>query len=291
MGGWEREERNITPVCPPQVKTGLRDSVTAPSRQTRKMKSAKLDVAQASPVLPRSHRLASESSSPWLRLRTCSKGGRRAGNTCWGRETPQRQPLLSRQTLAEWQKPMLSSAENRKGPVTGGARRKPLANLRQPRRKGSARSDGPPNSLVIKGKHTGEGRKRTKKGIARREEEEKKRREDRSVAISFQTVLLKCAEMTRALTYGIPIEDFFRTVASRNKTSSTLSQPESHRQACAWQLCLKLLSSFSSSKLPGMLGIYHLPSHQSKNKVEYQLLEIQQLFLQLNARSHARMLV
>lgn len=60
---------------------------------------------------------------------------------------------------------------------------------------GSARSDRPPNRLVIKDKGAEEGMKEgTKK---------KEGREGRSVAISFQTLPLKCAEMTQAFTYGV----------------------------------------------------------------------------------------
>lgn len=58
---------------------------------------------------------------------------------------------------------------------------------------GSARSDRPPNSLVIKDKDTEEG---MKEGLR----EKGGGREGRSVAISFQTVLLKSAEMTQAFT-------------------------------------------------------------------------------------------
>lgn len=57
-------------------------------------------------------------------------------------------------------------------------------------------------------------------------------------------------------------ELFFPDLSGQNKTSSTLSQPESHWQACGWQLRLRLLSSFSSSKLSEMLGIYHPPHSQ-----------------------------
>lgn len=47
-------------------------------------------------------------------------------------------------------------------------------------------------------RHRG-GRRRAKEGLR----EKKSGREERSVAISFQTVLLKCAEMTQAFTYGV----------------------------------------------------------------------------------------
>lgn len=53
---------------------------------------------------------------------------------------------------------------------------------------------------------------------------------------------------------------FFPDLFAQNKTSSRLSQPESDWQDCGWQLCLKLLSSFSFSKLSDMFGIYH-PLH------------------------------
>lgn len=59
----------------------------------KKDEEAKLDVAQASPVMPCGNRLATGSFShpacvaaavsSFLWLRTCSGGGRRAGNTCW----------------------------------------------------------------------------------------------------------------------------------------------------------------------------------------------------------------
>lgn len=66
---------------------------------------------------------------------------------------------------------------------------------------GSARSDRPPNSLVIKDKDSRGGRRREReKGAS--EGKERRGREERSVAISFQTVLLKCAEMTQAFRYS-----------------------------------------------------------------------------------------
>lgn len=43
-------------------------------------------------------------------------------------------------------------------------------------------------------------------------------------------------------------ELLFPDLSGRNETSSMLPLPESHRQACGWQLRLKLLSSFSSSE-------------------------------------------
>lgn len=55
-------------------------------------------------------------------------------------------------------------------------------------------------------------------------------------------------------------ELFFPDLSGQNKTPSMLSQPASHWQACGWQLCFKLPSSFSSSKLSDMMGIYH-PLH------------------------------
>lgn len=61
------------------------------------------------------------------------------------------------------------------------------------------RSDGPPNSLVIKDKDTEEVERERKRDWGKTDGG----REERSVAISFQTALVKCAEMTQAFRYGV----------------------------------------------------------------------------------------
>ncbi len=69
-------------------------------------------------------------------------------------------------------------------------------------------------------------------------------------------------------------ELFLPDLSGQSETSSTLSQPESHWQACGWQLCLKLLfvqTLRHVGHLPPTALTGRPPRQQMKSKKEHQL--------------------